>query len=355
MHTSCPPTPADEAYQTHILRFVSRTFALTIPKLPADLKRVVSNAYLLCRIADTIEDDGALDQEKTRQFTDQFIDVVAATATAEDFAEQLYPLLSSHTLAEERDLVRNVPAVIRITHSFNRNQRKALERCIRIMAQGMAHYQSMETTQGLKDMAAMDQYCYHVAGVVGEMLTALFCDYRQTISVNEQELMSLAVSFGQGLQMTNILKDIWGDRTRGACWLPREIFQNAGFDLNEIRAGCNDVHFQRGLQHLIAIARHHLDNALSYTLLIPPNEKGIRQFCLLALGMAVLTLDKLNQHLNFSSGDEVKISHRSVTTTLVISAVFARHDRILKKLFDYAGRRLPTTTSISALGNNTPP
>ena len=47
---------ADEAYQDQILPHVSRTFALTIPQLPAGLRIPVTNAYLLCRIADTIED-----------------------------------------------------------------------------------------------------------------------------------------------------------------------------------------------------------------------------------------------------------------------------------------------------------
>ena len=43
---------ADEAYQKHILQYVSRTFALTIPQLPAELSRVVSNAYLLVDYGD---------------------------------------------------------------------------------------------------------------------------------------------------------------------------------------------------------------------------------------------------------------------------------------------------------------
>ena len=47
----------DAAYQDEILQYVSRTFALTIPQLPESLCKVVSNAYLLCRIADTIEDE----------------------------------------------------------------------------------------------------------------------------------------------------------------------------------------------------------------------------------------------------------------------------------------------------------
>ncbi|MFU8831083.1 MAG: squalene/phytoene synthase family protein, partial [Wenzhouxiangella sp.] len=47
-------------FQDRILPGVSRTFALTIPCLPEPLKIAVTNAYLLCRIADTIEDDPTL-------------------------------------------------------------------------------------------------------------------------------------------------------------------------------------------------------------------------------------------------------------------------------------------------------
>ena len=47
----------DLQYQADILEGVSRTFALTIPALPKGLSEVVANAYLLCRLADTIEDD----------------------------------------------------------------------------------------------------------------------------------------------------------------------------------------------------------------------------------------------------------------------------------------------------------
>jgi farnesyl-diphosphate farnesyltransferase len=51
---------SDEVYQDQILPHVSRTFALTIPQLPLGLRTAVTNAYLLCRIADTIEDEPAL-------------------------------------------------------------------------------------------------------------------------------------------------------------------------------------------------------------------------------------------------------------------------------------------------------
>ena len=59
----------DLRYQDDILQGVSRTFALTIPQLPESLRQVVGNAYLLCRITDTIEDDSALTFTQTNVFT----------------------------------------------------------------------------------------------------------------------------------------------------------------------------------------------------------------------------------------------------------------------------------------------
>ena len=59
---------SDDAFQDHLLQGVSRTFALTIPRLPEGLARPVANAYLLCRIVDTIEDEVGLDLESKRRF-----------------------------------------------------------------------------------------------------------------------------------------------------------------------------------------------------------------------------------------------------------------------------------------------
>ncbi|MCG3202657.1 MAG: hypothetical protein NFCOHLIN_02542 [Gammaproteobacteria bacterium] len=335
------PTAEDERYQVDRLQGVSRTFALTIPQLPAGLARVVSNAYLLCRIADTIEDDPGLSFEQQRRYSDMFIDVVAGSAEAIRFADELYPLLSPQMLEDERDLILNTPRVIRITHSFNAAQQAAMVRCVRIMANGMAWYQERETLEGLPDQPAMDRYCYYVAGVVGEMLTELFCDYSAEIAGHRDRLMPLSVSFGQGLQMTNILKDIWEDRRRGACWLPRDTFRQAGVDLARLTREEIPPGFRSALGELIGVARQHLENALSYTLLIPPREKGIRRFCLWAIGMAVLTLQKLNRHRDFRSGSEVKISRNSVKLTILAANLTTSSDRLLRWLFAFAAKDLP--------------
>jgi farnesyl-diphosphate farnesyltransferase len=337
------PSMQDFEFQERSLQAVSRTFALTIPQLPKELRAVVGNAYLLCRIADTIEDEATLSTERQQYFTDYFTRVVEGTALPQQFAAELAPLLSLQMSVAERELVAETPAVIRITHSFNQNQRAAMARCVRIMAQGMAEYQAKESLAGLTNLPDMDQYCYYVAGVVGEMLTELFCDYSPEINAHKASLMRLAVSFGQGLQMTNILKDIWEDRSRGACWLPRDVFAIQGIDLAGLTENYDQPRFAAGLAELISVAKAHLQNALTYTLLLPRSETGIRRFCLWALGMAVLTLRKINKHPGFRNGREVKISRRSVHTTIALTNLLVRNNTLLKLLLYLTSFNLPVT------------
>lgn len=331
----------DSAYQDYILKGVSRTFALTIPQLPIALYPVVGNGYLLCRIADTIEDEPALTAEQKSQFSQAFVHVVNGETSPQTFSEALFPLLSDSTLPAEKELILNTPRIIRLTRSFTPKQQETLTQCVRIMAEGMAEFQRTSSLAGLKNLAEMNRYCYYVAGVVGEMLTVLFCDYSPQIAQNQQKLQNLAISFGQGLQMTNILKDIWEDYRRGACWLPQDIFSQAGFDLQQLSPCHHDPLFNEGLTRLIGITRAHLHNALEYILLIPRREQGIRRFCLWALGMAILTLRRIHQHPNFSAGREVKIPRQHVKATIIISNLLGYSNTSLRLLFKRLTHSLP--------------
>ena len=331
----------DEAFQAYFLEGVSRTFALTIPQLPPPLCFVVSNAYLLCRVVDTIEDEPALRTGEKRAFCERFHRVVAGREKAEIFASDLFPLLSEESNPEERKLIGVLPRVISITHGFDLRQRVILQDCVGVMAEGMMRFQRDRRQGGLRDLAEMDRYCYFVAGVVGEMLTRLFCHHSARIRKHRDELMKLAVSFGQGLQMTNILKDIWDDRERSACWLPRDVFEKEGIDLDEIGQAHASDGFSKGLERLIGIAHRHLSHALSYSLLIPKRETGIRRFCLWNIGMAVLTLRNINANRAFKHGQEVKISRGAVKATFLATNMTITSDLLLKWLFCLAALRLP--------------
>lgn len=331
----------DDAFQAHLLEGVSRTFALTIPRLPPRLARPVSNAYLLCRIVDTIEDEAALASDVKRRFCVRFAHVTAGDGDVARLSADLLPLLSGNTLPAEHELIAVMPRVIAITHGFDAPTRAALATCVATMAEGMADFQDRDLRCGLENLQEMNDYCYYVAGVVGEMLTKLFCLYSAEIAANREELLDLAVSFGQGLQMTNILKDLWDDHQRGVCWLPRDRFSASGFDLCTLRPGHNNPAFRAAFSELIGIAHEHLKNALRYTLRIPPDESGIREFCLWALGMAVLTLRKINGRLDFDDSSQVKITRRAVKLTILASRVARGNNAMLRALFYLAGRRLP--------------
>ena len=332
---------SDEVYQDQILPHVSRTFALTIPQLPERLRTAVTCAYLLCRIADTIEDEPALSPPETLAFLQRFSAVLVGQGNPAPLAAEIAARLSDRTLASERDLVNNMARVVAVLTQLNAPQRAAIQRCVDLMCQGMPRFQFSASLRGLARSSDLDDYCYYVAGVVGEMLTDLFCDYSPQIARERAALAGLAASFAQGLQMTNILKDVWEDRARGACWLPQDVFTRHGIDLNELSSEPFDARFAAGFRELVGVAHAHLRNALDYTLLIPGKETGIRRFCLWAIGLAVLTLRKIEHNPRFTAGAQVKVTRSAVAMIRVLTNVAGRSDWMLRRLFAQAARGLP--------------
>ena len=342
---SAAPQARDSDYLTGILPGVSRTFALTIPVLPKDLAEVVSTAYLLCRIADTIEDDPALEPERKTEFHERFLAVIEGKEDSKAFAAALTPRLSDQVLPAERDLVSNTAKVVRALRGFGAREQQAVTRCLVVMCSGMPKFQRNRSLMGLRDLEEMGAYCCVVAGVVGDLLTELFCLHCPDLRKHRRKLRRLGVSFGLGLQMTNILKDIWEDRRNGSCWLPRSLFAGPGNELKRLRAICGTEGFQSGLKSLIGVAHRHLLNAAEFTSMIPRSEAGIRRFCLWTLGLAIMTLKKLHRNPDFTSGAEVKVSRRTVKAIILAGNFSIASNRRLMWLFRLASRGLPVASA----------
>ena len=331
------------AYQEAILPKVSRTFALTIPQLPPALREVVANAYLLCRIADTIEDEPAFSAEEKGVYETAFVDAVTGNIDSRQFASELAPRLSEATSESERELLFRLPLVLEVTQTFSATQHTAIVDCLKVMSHGMHDFQRVVGLQGLATLRDMDRYCYCVAGVVGEMLTKLLVDFEPELAPQYKTLMGLAVSFGQGLQMTNILKDQWEDRSHGVCWLPRDVFTRHGVHLQELRPGYQDDNYANAMIELIGVAHSHLCRAVEYTLIVPARHAGFRRFCLWSIGLAVLTLRNLQDRLDFSSGSQVKVSRAAVAQTMGLTRLTDKYDTGVRWLFTTAARKLPLT------------
>lgn len=301
----------DLAYQKAILSSVSRTFALTIPLLPPIIEKVVGNTYLLCRIVDTIEDAAELTPEAKKNLSALFLDVVLERAPVESFVEPCLDALKNYSNHDELDLIAHTPTVLRILHTCSSHDQEAVSRCVSIMSEGMSRFHGRQTEAGLKDLSEFEDYCYVVAGVVGELLTSIFRHYSPQFSKNIQGHENLAIAFGQALQMTNILKDSPEDRARGVSWKPANLSQ----------------------LDLLQIAYQKLSDSLTYILLIPKEEVGMRRFCLLAFGLAVLTLDKLAAGDHFERQEDIKLSRNTVWLFYGFTKIAAGSNGLIKSFF----------------------
>src|SRR5512132_1028866 len=115
-----PELPAAERFCHEILPEVSRTFALSIRVLPGDLGRAVLTAYLLCRIADTLEDEPALPAERKARLLEELERCFDDAAIADEFPSRVSEITgdAAHVrLTRNTDLVfvlyRSLPEATR--------------------------------------------------------------------------------------------------------------------------------------------------------------------------------------------------------------------------------------------------
>lgn len=332
--------PASLALQNRLLPGVSRSFALTIPQLPAALRPAITNAYLLCRIADTVEDSTSMAPADKDAHYQRLLAGLDDTGAAHEFSAAL---LGTGLVQDplEQELVAETPGILRAFGELPCERQAALRHCITTMCTGMADFERLKTPHGLPDRGCLRDYCYVVAGCVGEMLTRLFADTHPDIYAQREKLQRLSTSFGQGLQMTNILKDVWDDRQRGICWLPRDVFEEHGVDLVQADDWQHHPGYQAGIRFLVAVAHHHLQRARDYTLLIPASEVGIRRFCSWSIGMALATLRNIIGNLDYTAGEQVKISRRRLRLIVATCNLSAGSNKLLRGAFQLGCHQLP--------------
>jgi phytoene synthase len=73
-------------------------------------------------------------------------------------------------------------------------------------------------------------YSYRVASVVGGWLTELF-------GVHDPWVLERAYALGHAMQLTNILRDVGEDLSRGRVYLPQDLMEKHGVDLELLESG----------------------------------------------------------------------------------------------------------------------
>jgi geranylgeranyl pyrophosphate synthase/phytoene/squalene synthetase len=338
---------------------VSRTFALSIEALPDQLREAVRAAYLLCRIVDTIEDARVLPTGLREQLFSRFDDLLtgrhADPSSLSEYSQTFVHQVGEHDV----ELMERCGAVFRTFWALPAAQRAAIRGPVLRMSRGMRSYTRRWTSNQkleLVDDDDLESYCYYVAGTVGELLTALFLEFHPLAESGQVAdpvgaLQGDCVSFGIGLQLVNILKDVAEDAARGVCYLPGDRLAARGMNTQALLAPEFRSRGLRVVEEVIALAHAHLDRAVAYTSQWPSESAaGVRLFLIVPLVLALRTLALIERGGDavLAPGHTPKVSREFVMETLSRAHAAAGDQDALVELLEYA-RRTPPKLEIAAV------
>jgi farnesyl-diphosphate farnesyltransferase len=299
-----------DAFLANHLQRVSRTYAILVPMLPDKLSDAVGLAYLLMRIVDTLEDDPHLSTADRLRYFTLLEDALGGNDAAAAALAQ--PLGDTE---DERALMRDAAQVLSRVQALESDYHAAATACALAMIGGVRHMIARSGARELaypavRDMAELREYCYYVAGVVGEMLCTMMAHFLGWPEL--RRLHDQAVELGIGLQLVNILKDSGKDSAQGRRYLP----------LVEGGASVQAEVYAAALQ----TARRSLQTGVDYVLALPASARELRSFCGLPIAWGAMTLARAER-----SADAAKIGRGAISDSIARFGELVGDDQALRE------------------------
>jgi farnesyl-diphosphate farnesyltransferase len=302
----------------------SRTFALTIPLLPSPLQHWVGVAYLFLRAADGVEDTTTVEASRRVRLLRLLGDALSGQESRSVLASEFRDFAELMPVGGERDVVASLELLFKELETIEKSARDVIVRHADRVCRRMAHAAAMPAAGAsiaLSDLGELQDYMYSVAGIVGELLTDLFCLH--TSDADRYRLLARSADFGAALQLTNILKDAAEDALSGRFFLPPEV---------------SYLSPERGapaLLGMIELAEIRLRTATSYILLVSAAYPGVRLFCLVPVLLALATLRALVvERSQLLEGKVVKIDRETVFQLVARAEQAVSSDRLIAALCD---------------------
>jgi len=262
-----------------LLEKTSRTFALSIPVLPEPTRREVMISYLLFRIADTFEDAAHWEPDARIAALAEFNGLLreGSRERAETLSRDWVARRVAHH-AGYQELMAEVPFVLDAFFALSPGAIEPIRTHVIRSADGMASIvaRTRDGALTLHSVRELQDYCYIVAGIVGEMLSELFLLDRPELSGIAGFLRERAATFGEALQLVNILKDSAVDAEEGRRYLPAEVPKAEVFALARKDLGVAGEYI-RALQSVSA-------------------PRGLVEFTALPVQLAWAALERVEKH-----------------------------------------------------------
>jgi len=315
-------------YQSDMLRSVSRTFALSIERLPSGLRDIVGTAYLLFRVSDCLEDNQSLVSGHKAELLRIWARVLADSMPVSSLTNEILHLDKDDP---EVYVAQHADEILEGLRRFPRPIQDIITTHVNETSLGMARWQ--ENGPDVRDEAEMDDYMHQVAGRVGYLMTDLFAWYSPVIRERREKLLPSARHFGLALQTVNIIRGLRKDYERGWVYVPRSFYEPLGLTRDDLFATENSVKVLRLIDRLADKAETHLQYGLEYILSLPKWLHGIRLACMWPLLFAVRTLAVSRNNINVVL-DEIKITRGDVKKIVRDTTLFGWSNSWLSGYYD---------------------
>ena len=289
-----------QRFITSLLKQVSRAFYLSIRVLPSRMREPVAMAYLLARAADTIADTSSIPAERRLAHIEglrKIIEGGAYNGAAAKFPRELARLQST---AGERTLLGMLPTVCALMRGLNEADCEAVRSVVMTLTSGMIfdlrefRPDDAGSIPALESTEQLDEYCYLIAGCVGEFWTEISIAHTPSLARWDRDRMTeIGVRFGLALQMTNILRDVPRDLQIGRCYIPRSELDRVGLKSEDLTDKAAVTRARPLLVWGIHRTLEHYRSAEEYILAIPRRSLRLRLAALWPVIIGLETLAKL--------------------------------------------------------------
>jgi farnesyl-diphosphate farnesyltransferase len=320
-----PDFPAD---LRPILKGVSRSFFLTLAILPPSLRGAVGMAYLLARAADTIADSRLITRAERLRYLDLLQEELDLSAPSR-LEHIVGAVAGSQRATTERELLLHLPQGMTAFGELPPADRIRVRTLLLTLIHGMQT--ELRTFPGedegrlvaLETRGDLDRHTYYAAGCVGEFWTEMAMAHCPAMGGwNQAAMARRGVRFGQGLQMTNILRDIPQDLRIGRCYLPRQDLERLGLSPADLLRPPAIEHLHPLLRELLAATLEQYADGWAYVSAIPPRDARMRLACVWPLLIGLRTLERIRRARNLLDPDvRVKIPRSAVYGILVRSSI----------------------------------